>query len=254
MTNEIPLTHVLSPSLTAKVEGATAYEVKFLLDETKAAEIKRWAARHLSPDPNGDPQQGGSYRITSLYTDTAGLDVYHRTPKFRRRKYRLRRYGDETTIHLERKIRKGTTVAKRRSSIPETALSLLSHPLGVTGWPGDWFQQSLLRKALLPSCQITYQRTAFLGSGSEGPLRLTLDRNLFGQRANDWTVETSESALPLAPGMVVLELKFRDAMPVLFKRLVAERQLSPSGFSKYRHCIDTFEPAVVAQDRGVKYA
>ncbi|HWL08185.1 MAG TPA: polyphosphate polymerase domain-containing protein [Planctomicrobium sp.] len=253
--NDTPETvSLLSPSLTARAEGVTAFEVKFLIDEAQAQEVGAWASRHLIPDPHGNPECEGSYQITSLYTDTQAFDVYHRTPKYRRRKYRLRRYGSESTIHLERKVRRGERVAKRRTSVPECDLLLLNHALTLSDWPGHWFQQCLLRKSLLPVCQLVYQRTAFLGSCSEGPLRLTLDRQIQGQLASDWNVETSEQAIPLLPGEVVLELKFREAMPVLFKQLVAELQLCSTGVSKYRRCLDAWRVTVLLKESGVKYA
>jgi len=254
VSNATDTTSLLSPSLTAHAEGATAFEVKFLIDESQALKVEAWAARHLEPDPHSHPEQGGSYQVTSLYTDTAALDVYHRTPKYRRSKYRLRRYGNEPTLHLERKVRRGERVAKRRTSVPENDLLLLTQALALSDWPGHWFHHSLLRKALFPTCQLIYQRTAFIGSGSEGPLRLTLDRQIRGQLTSDWNVETAEQAIPLLPGEVVLELKFQEAMPLAFKQLVAELQLSATGVSKYRRCLDAWQVMASLKEPGVKYA
>ena len=83
-----PAGPVLSPALA---DGAgQAFELKFLLPADRAGFVESWARRWLRPDPHG---LGGAYRILSLYCDTPGLDVYHRAPGYRRRKYRLRRYG-----------------------------------------------------------------------------------------------------------------------------------------------------------------
>jgi len=254
MDHDLIVPSFLSPSLTVQAEGAAAFEVKFLVDEAQALEVEAWAARYLEPDPHGDPAQGGSYQITSLYTDTNAFDVYHRTPKYRRRKYRLRRYGSEPTIHLERKVRRGERVTKRRASVSECDLLLLTHALAIPGWPGYWFHDSLLRKSLFPACQLIYQRTAFFGTCSDGPLRLTLDRQIQGQLVSDWKVEVSQQVIPLLPGEVVLELKFRNAMPVAFKQLVAELQLNSTGISKYRRCLDAWRHLVALKESGVKYA
>src|SRR5947208_6777877 len=92
-----PAAPLLSPALT---NGAgQAFELKFLLPADRAAAVEEWARRWLTPDPHG---QAGTYRVLSLYCDTPGLDVYHRAPGYRRRKYRLRRYGLAEVIHLER--------------------------------------------------------------------------------------------------------------------------------------------------------
>jgi len=245
---------LLSPSLTARSDGSTAYEVKFLIDHSLTPAVESWAVQHLHRDPHGDPDRGGSYQITSLYTDTPSFDVYHRTPRFRRRKYRLRRYGAEEIVHLERKVRRGERVTKRRTSVAESELSLLGEALTLPDWEGYWFHKSLLEKSLVPTCLITYQRTAFLSQGTAGPLRLTLDHHVQGQLATEWSLYGTGPGLPLLPDQVVLELKFRDAMPPLFKQLVADLQLVPTGVSKYRRCLDAWNVTDLAADSGVKYA
>ena len=52
----------------------------------------------------------------------------------------------------------------------------------------------------------------------------------------DWELGPPEAALPLLRGQVILELKFRAALPGPFKELVQAQKLSPSGVSKYRLC------------------
>ncbi|WP_437205227.1 polyphosphate polymerase domain-containing protein [Planctomicrobium sp. SH664] len=244
----------LSPSLTARSEGGAAYEVKFLISEAIAGEVESWAGQQLRPDPHGDPERGGSYQVTSLYTDTPEFDVYHRSPKFRRRKYRLRRYGRDDVIHLERKIRRGEQVSKRRVLIPESDAPLLSHPLSLADWPGGWFHQSLLRRNLRPSCQLVYLRKAYFRSDTDGPLRLTLDREIRGQLTSDWCLAPLEAPRLILPGEVVLELKFRDHLPQPFKQLVHDLQLSSTGVSKYRRCLDLCLPRETVTENGVNYA
>src|SRR5207302_7532649 len=115
-----------SPSLAVRGGGA-AYELKFLLDETRAQEVEAWARLRLALDPHGDPALGGAYRTTSLYFDTPELDVYHRSPSYRRRKFRVRRYGSAPLAFLERKAKWGDRVAKRRTSVPEEEWPRLRH-------------------------------------------------------------------------------------------------------------------------------
>jgi hypothetical protein len=225
-----------SPSLAAADGAGPAYELKFLLDEARAQAVDEWARRRLVPDPHGDPELGGAYRTTSLCCDTPGLDVYHRTPSYRRRKFRVRRYGSMPWAFLERKSKWGDRVAKLRTVVPEGELALLAHPMSVLTWPGHWFHRRLLRGGLLPACRIAYQRTAYAGTGAEGPLRLTLDRHVRGVLASDWGLAPVEGGLPLLTGQVILELKFRFALPAPFKELVQDMRLSPSLVSKYRLC------------------
>jgi hypothetical protein len=100
-----------------------------------------WARGHLAPDPHADPALGDGYRITTLYFDTLALDVFHRQGPDRRRKYRVRRYGSEVLLYLERKLKSGERVRKYRSAIPEAELSLLSDERADPEWSGDWFRR-----------------------------------------------------------------------------------------------------------------
>jgi hypothetical protein len=226
-----------SPSLGSPAEGAgPAYELKVLLDEARAQEVEGWARHRLALDPHGDPALGGAYYTTSLYCDTPELDVYHRAPSYKRRKFRVRRYGSAPWTFLERKAKWGDRVAKRRTVVPEEELRLLTQPLSVVTWPGYWFHRRLLARRLGPACRIVYQRTAYIGSGPGGPLRLTLDRHLRGVLTSAWSFAPSESGLPLLAGQVILEFKFQSALPGPFKEIITDLRLSPSTVSKYRLC------------------
>ena len=237
------------PSLaTARDGGGPAFELKFLLDEARAQEVEAWARGRLALDPHGDPALGGAYWTTSLYFDTPELDVYHRSPGYKSRKFRVRRYGAAPCAFLERKSKRGDRVEKRRTAVPDEELALLVRPLSVTTWPGHWFHQSLLTRRLGPACRIVYQRTAYVGSCADGPLRLTLDRRLCGALGRDWCVGPPEGTLPLLRGQVILELKFRAALPGPFKELVRAKKLSPSGVSKYRLCREAWGVTAVGRE------
>jgi hypothetical protein len=226
-----------SPSLVSRSAAmGPAYELKFLLDEAEALRVAGWAQGRLALDPYGDSALGGAYLTTSLYCDTPELDVYRRSPSYRRRKFRVRRYGLAPWVFLERKSKHGDRVAKRRTPIPDAELAPLAHPMSVVTWPSHWFHRSVTARRLRPACRIAYERTAFIGSCSEGPLRLTLDRRLRGMPAEAWNLSPVEGGLPLLMGQVILELKFFSALPLPFKQLVQELALTPSCISKYRLC------------------
>lgn len=230
--------HVESPSLTSAGTGeGPAFEMKFLLDEPLARAVEAHVRDRLPLDPHGDPALGGAYRTTTLYLDTEHLDVFRRAAKFKRRKYRLRRYGDEPRIFLERKKRSEDRVRKKRTPVPVDELALLANPLSVTTWPGSWFHQRLLDRGLRPACLVGYQRTAFAALTAEGPVRLTLDRGLRGTLARDWDVAPAEGGLAFLTGQAILEFKFRTALPALFKELIQTFQLTPGAVSKYRNCL-----------------
>jgi hypothetical protein len=230
-----------SPSFGNGSDSAQPFELKFLVEEALAARVEALARAFMIPDANGDP--AGCYTTTTLYLDTAALDVFHRSPSYRRRKFRIRRYGQAAGVCLERKTRSGDRVRKRRSSIPDADLSLLAHDDSAPDWAGHWFHRRLRTRALLPSALVSYDRTALTGATPEGPIRLTIDRHIRGRVADAWQVATVQSGLPLLAGTPILELKFLDHMPQVFKQLVADFNLSPASVSKYRVCRDAWAAA-----------
>jgi hypothetical protein len=233
-----------SPSLSEPQEGAgPAFELKFVLEEGRAAAIEDFIRGRLPLDPHGDPALGGAYRTTTLYLDTPRLDVYHRADGFKRRKYRLRRYGTAARIFLERKTKSNDRVRKQRTDVPPDELPLLANPLSVITWPGHWFHQLLITRGLRPTCLIGYERTAYAAATAEGPLRLTVDRRLRGAPASAWDVPPLDGGLTFLAGQAILEFKFRTALPTLFKELIQEFRLSPGATSKYRQCMQSWGAA-----------
>ena len=109
-----------SPSLFgpgAAADGATAYEVKFLLTEDQVAEVAARVAGKLALDPYADPAMGNAYLTTSVYTDTPNFDVFYRTEGYSRDKFRVRRYGASGPVFVERKTKNGDKVRKHRARI-----------------------------------------------------------------------------------------------------------------------------------------
>ncbi len=225
---------VASPSLSSQ-PGGDAYEVKFRLTLEEALRIEKWARERLSPDPHGD---NGVYRTTSLYVDTPFLDIYHKTRGYRRSKYRLRRYGAAECVHLERKMRRGDRVRKRRDVISLTEVSCLLESAN-----GGWFGERVRQRFFQPVCWIGYTRTAFQSATANGPLRLTLDRDVLGTPATAWTVPPRVDGRELLRGEVILELKYRTHLPALFHELLTVLPSRLPGVSKYGRCVESWNLA-----------
>lgn len=233
----------LSPSLSDHGSAGLmprAYELKFLLGKDEAEPVIAWAGRRLSLDPHGDASLDGAYRSTTIYLDTPGFDVYRRQNAFRRSKYRVRRYGGAPWVFLERKLKSGDRVKKRRSSVGIDDVSLMPQALTLSDWPGRWFHDRVHALRLRPVCRLSYLRTAFIGACPEGPMRLTLDRAIHGVAAHDWRTDAADGGLHLFAGKVLLELKFMHALPLPFKQLVQSCRLTPTAVSKYRACCDAW--------------
>ena len=134
----------------------SALEIKFLLDPVTAAGVASWARANLAPDPNGTGSWGDEYLTTSLYFDNASYDVFHRRGSFGRSKYRIRRYGEESSAFLERKMRQPAVLAKRRTRLSCDDLDHLSVATVDPAWPGYWFHRRVAARQLRPVCQVSY--------------------------------------------------------------------------------------------------
>ena len=100
-------------------------------------------------------------------------------------------------------------------------------------WPGAWFGHRLIARSLAPVCQVAYDRTARLAHTLYGPARLTLDERVTA-RPIDHIAFQDGASRPVPTDRVILELKFRVEMPLVFKELVRVFALNPSSLSKYR--------------------
>jgi hypothetical protein len=210
-----------------------AREIKFLLPAETGLEIQVWARSALEPDPSGVGPCGDQYATTSLYYETPGFDVFHQKESYGRAKYRIRRYGLDQYIFLERKFRTDRLLAKRRTSVPLEGLERLGEPTADPGWPGFWFHRRVLTRGLKPLVQVSYDRTARLGSAPTGPIRLTIDTNLRVLPLPDRAFLPG-TGLPLVEGKCILELKYVQDLPALFKQLIERYAISAGRVSKYR--------------------
>jgi hypothetical protein len=229
---------VSAPAQSPGLRTGIAYELKFELSSHDVLRMKTWARRHLRPDPHGED---GCYRVTSVYCDTPAFDVFHRTTGYRSSKLRLRRYGSAPFVFLERKVRKGDRVRKRRVEVaPEELPQLATYVAGTIpppGWSAGWFLDTALKKQVAPACRVGYRRTAFFGMAGSQSVRLTIDENLIGVPARGWEAAPLEEGLELLPGGALLELKFQDSIPELFRGLLPELPARTARISKFRRCI-----------------
>jgi hypothetical protein len=118
--------------------------------------------------------------------------------------------------------------------VPVEQLGFLAEPEADRLWPGFWFHRRLLGRTLQPVCQIEYLRTARIGMAEGFPVRMTLDRELKASAISSERYDESGNGTPLVAGAWIMELKYRHALPALFKRLVTELAPAPQRLSKYR--------------------
>lgn len=210
-----------------------ASEIKFVIPTDLAALVQAWARVNLDPDPHGHGAFADEYETTSLYLDTADGDVFHRRRSFGRSKYRIRRYGSDGMVFLERKMREPAALAKRRTHVSLASVPLVWDAEVDRAWPGHWFAQRVAARRLRPVCQVSYHRLARQVRAGADLVRLTLDADLSVHLATDASFAGSPK-MPVLPGKAILELKYRGVAPAIFRRLVEEFALNPQAASKYR--------------------
>jgi hypothetical protein len=225
-----------SPSIDFRENREFAAELKFLVPRSIAHEIREWARANLQPDPNAGregPVLDG-YVITSLYFDTDQFDVFHRNGSYGRSKYRIRRYGDSDVAFLERKLKTRGLVSKRRSTANLAEIARLEGTVPLRDWTGYWYHQRLIARRLKPICQIAYSRTARVGMTGFGPIRLTLDEKIQSVVACGLNFRDEVGSNLISEDDVIVELKYRSDLPVLFQQLIDKFGLTPQPVSKYR--------------------
>ena len=161
-------------------------------------------------------------------------------PKYKRKKYRIRRYGLHPSLFVECKSKRGDRVKKRRVVIAVAEIATFAEPLADPSCAACWFHERVNRLRLQPACLVAYDRTAFAGTANDGPLRLTLDRNIRGILAAEWLCDPCDEGKLLLPDQVILELKFHTFLPEIFRTLVQMMRLTPGVVSKYRLCRDAW--------------
>jgi hypothetical protein len=100
-------------------------------------------------------------------------------------------------------------------------------------WDGHWFYARVAARKLRPVCQVSYHRTARLGQAAGSVIRLTLDEALTSQPCSRAGFRDA-GGVPIGDGRQILELKYCQQPPPIFKRLVQDFSLIPQSASKYR--------------------
>ena len=211
-----------------------ASELKFLVTPDCAAALKQWARRTMDADPFASSETGDGYLTTSLYLETPRFDVFHENGSYGHAKYRIRRYGNTGQVFLERKLRNNHMVAKRRSIVDVEELHHLDHGHPDPAWEGAWFHRRVAVRGVSPVCQVSYQRTARVLAAESGAMRLTIDEDLRAMRVSSHAFSEPKNPVPLLRDTMIVEMKFRHAMPELFRAAVREFGLTARTVSKYK--------------------
>ena len=208
-------------------------EKKYLLTGAQYRAMRVGMAAHMRPDEH--PR----YVISNLYYDTEGFDLIRSSlekPVYKE-KLRLRSYGvpgSRDSVFVELKKKYDGVVYKRRVT---TELCRAERWLS-GAQPGDGRQISREIDWFLhfyqpePKVFLAYDREAY-AAAEGGELRITFDTALRA-RSNDLDLRLGDHGVALLPEDVYLmEIKIPSAAPLWLARLLSDKGIFPTSFSKY---------------------
>jgi len=231
------------------------FELKYLITERLALQVRQFARQHLVPDPYAVFRPDGSpgYGIYSVYLDNSGLDLMTATVHGHKNRFKLRaRYYDENPanpIYFEIKRRVNDAILKERAKVRR----VVARQLLISGVPhredlaepSDSDQYASLRRfcdlrnklAAGPKVIVGYDREAWM-SADGNSARVTFDRKLTGGPFMGKFSTTSQSdwVTPQVIHGVVLELKFTDRFPNWMREMVRVFDLTRTTMAKYVTC------------------
>jgi hypothetical protein len=233
------------------------YELKYLVSERRADQVRAFARQYLAPDPYArmNPQGLPVYAIYSVYLDNVRQDLLNATVWGHKNRFKLRvRYYDENPVnpvYFEIKRRVNGAILKERAKVRREA----AHRLLTGGIPhrddlqnphaAD--QYASLRRFLdlqeklnaKPAVIVAYDREAWLTPDGNSA-RLTFDRNVAGGPYNSaFTVQAGSDWVMPEIGGAVLELKFTDRFPNWMRDMVQLFELERCSMAKYVKCAHT---------------
>ena len=222
------------------------HELKYFINDAAHATLSSLLGGALRTDRHADAN--GEYFIRSLYFDDAYDTAYHTKMSGVevRDKYRIRIYNcSDKTIFLERKHKRGEFISKSSVRITRRLCEQLmdGNPAGL-----DRSDNPLLRdvyremrtKVLKPTVIVDYYREAYTHPAED--VRVTFDKRLHsGLFSHDLFNPALMGVSPLAPGKMILEVKFNRYLPDYIKSLLSTVPAINCAISKYTLCRG-FEP------------
>ncbi|MCH5271328.1 MAG: polyphosphate polymerase domain-containing protein [Lachnospiraceae bacterium] len=217
-----------------KQEVFKRYEKKYLLTIPQYHTFLGKSKEYLCEDTFG------SYSISNIYFDTPDFFLIRNSlehPRYKE-KLRLRCYGEVTPdspVFLEIKKKYDHIVYKRRTSLTlSEAEAYLYRSLPPKDGNQilreiDWL---FARYPLQPAIYLTCNRKAYCGK-ENSDLRVTFDTNIRGRNEHLFLQDGTDGLSLLPEGMILMEVKIPNAMPLWMCHLFTELSLQHCSFSKY---------------------
>ncbi len=217
-------------------------EWKYYISLWEGELLKRRLLPFMDIDSNA---QNGQYMIRSLYFDDYWNSSYEEKMMGveSRQKWRVRIYNySDKRIRLERKKKSGSYIHKDSAPLSREEFERIMN--------GDYefllksehqlcreFYYDCMVRLYRPKVIVDYEREPLIRR--EGDVRITFDRDVRGGAFN---YDIFDPLLPtenvLAPGRMVLEVKFTEMIPEMIKELLPLDGQEFSAISKYTLCYE----------------
>jgi hypothetical protein len=221
--------------------------MKYLVTESTAQAVRRFAACYLQPDDFAATQPDNAYPVHSLYLDSPDLTTYQavQTGERNRFKLRIRYYTDQDdAVYFEIKRRTNDTIHKLRAKVRRDAVDdllawrppMMSHlvkPDVKQFFALQEFCRLMHTLGATPRSHVAYSREAWM-SPENNSMRITYDRQVQCEPEFESSLLTRLDR-PVTPfgNSVVLELKFVDRLPNWCIEMVQLFSLRRGGAPKY---------------------
>lgn len=236
---------------------ASRSELKFVVNEALAVEIRGFLRTQMQPDLNGGQNGAVGYPVCSVYLDCPIARLYYQTVRGQKNRFKLRvRIYDSDPANpafLEIKRREGSIIKKKRATVDRVSAVAMLSGREVTIDALSTFDSSskdlvamkeftALRDqiAAVGTTYVQYQREAYV-SPQRTDWRATFDRRL---KTYPYQIGSELQIHPNAfdtryVDTVVFELKFTDRFPHWMRELVRTFNLRDVSFPKYVNCHNT---------------
>ena len=219
------------------------YERKFLVTKAQYARMLPQILLHMTQDAYCISGKG--YKICNIYYDTEANDVIRRSiskPRYKE-KLRLRSYdvpkNEDAIVYLEIKKKIEKMVTKRRIALTVAEAERFIRDR-VRPVREDYLSKQIIGEIeaflfcydVAPKTYISYERMAFFDSENE-QIRLTFDDHIKTRRDHVSFLAGDDGELLLPEGMLLMEMKVPDAIPLWLARILSEEGIYQLGFSKY---------------------
>lgn len=227
------------------IETFIRYEKKYLLTNNQFDILKNEIEKYMVYDEYC--LNGKIYSIYNIYFDDDNNSVVQHSvskPYFKD-KLRIRSYKEfpeeNDLIFLELKKKIGGIVTKRRT---ELSLNDCYKYINTGEYPPEaetnFIMNQVLREVdyfrklydVKPMTYLSYDRLAYFDE-NDTEFRITFDKRITSRRT-DLNLELGSYGEELLPdGVMVMEIKIHDSMPMWCTHLLSELEIYPRGFSKY---------------------